>query len=405
MSSMIWDFARNMIKNKLIAVSVAAGIIISELSCPLNAFAEEATEDVSEAGSDEEDMTVSEEEPEEEDQVTESECDVPAVIEGGDYDTSTTRYILDSTQGISAGAGTIMSTKSKTEYIQAAEDAEGTSWGFTHLGISNVSDHLNIRALPDESGKLVGKLAGNAACEIMGVEGDWTHIASGSVEGYVKSEYLLTGIKAKQKVREFVTDMVKVGTDGLNVREYPSTDAPIITQVATGELLEYVCTSGDWVGVLLDDETVFVSAEYVEITQELDTALTMTEVLYGEGVSDIRASICNFALQYVGNPYVWGGVSLTRGADCSGFVLSVFKNFGVSLPHSSVVQATRGTKISLAEAKPGDLVFYGNGKRINHVAIYLGGGMIVHASNPRTGIRTSNVYYRTPVKVVRVLYD
>ena len=315
------------------------------------------------------------------------------------------RETLDGTETTVVGSGSFMSEKTDEEYLQALDDAQGASWGYTNLGISNVSDNLNIRAYPGEDGKLVGKLPGNAACEVLEEEGDWTHITSGEVDGYVKSEYLLTGVQAKKRVREFITEVVRVGTDGLNVREHPSTGSPIVTQVATGEVLEYVSTEGEWIAVMLDDQTVYVSAEYVEVTKELDTALTMSEVLYGAGVSDVRVDLCNYALQFVGNPYVWGGTSLTRGADCSGFVLSVFKNYGISLPHSSVAQATKGTKISLGDAKAGDLVFYGNGKRINHVAIYLGGGRVVHASNPRTGIRTSNVYYRTPVKVVRIIND
>ncbi len=317
---------------------------------------------------------------------------------------TTARQVLDS-RGSSAGIGSLIGRKTEEEYIAAREAMEGANWGYTKLGISNVSDNLNIRAIPGEDGRLVGKLPKNAACEVLEEEDGWTHITSGEVEGYVKSEYLLTGLQAKMRVREFVSDVVKVGADGLNVREEPSTDAPVVTQVATGEILDYVSTEGDWVAVMLDDETVYVSADYVEVTSELRTALTMTEVMYGEGVSDVRADLCNYALQYVGNPYVWGGVSLTRGADCSGFVLSVFKNYGVTLPHSSRAQANMGTKISLGEAKAGDLVFYGNGSRINHVAIYLGGGRVVHASNPRTGIRVSNVGYRTPVKVVRILVD
>lgn len=326
-------------------------------------------------------------------------------MNGAEGSSETDKKAGDMLETSGSGAGVLFGRKTRAEYMAALEAAEGASWGYTNLGISDVSDNLNIRALPGEDGKIVGKLPRNAACEIVSEENGWSRIRSGEVDGYVKSEYLLTGLAAKSRVREFVTDVVKVGTDGLNVREEPSTDAPIVTQVATGEVLDYVGTEGDWVAVLLDDETVYVSADYVEVTSELRTALTMTEVLYGEGVSDVRAALCNYALQYVGNPYVWGGVSLTKGADCSGFVLSVFKNYGVSLPHSSASQANSGTKISQGEAKAGDLVFYGNGRRINHVAIYLGGGRVVHASNPRTGIRVSNVSYRTPVRFVRILQD
>ncbi len=337
---------------------------------------------------------------------TESLADAYAALnnEEKETETETARDALNTTE-MSAGAGALFGRKTAEEYLAAREAAEGACWGYTNLGISDVSDNLNIRALPGEDGKLVGKLPKDAACEVLETDGDWTHITSGEVDGYVKSEYLLTGLQARQRVREFASDVVKVGADGLNVREEPSTDAPIVTQVATGEILDYVGTEGDWVAVLLDDETVYVSSDYVEVTSDLRTALTMTEVLYGAGVSDVRADLCNYALQYVGNPYVWGGTSLTRGADCSGFVLSVFAKYGVSLPHSSRAQATMGSSIKLAEAQAGDLVFYGNGRRINHVAIYLGGGRVVHASNPRTGIRVSNVGYRTPVKVVRILDD
>ena len=136
---------------------------------------------------------------------------------------------------------------------------------------------------------------------------------------------------------------------------------------------------------------------------ELGTAMTMMEVRYGQGVSDVRVDLVSYACQFVGNPYVWGGTSLTRGADCSGFVMSVFANYGVSLPHSSGSQAGCGTSISASEAQPGDLFFYGSGKVINHVAIYIGNGQIVHASSPSTGIKISNAYYRSPVCVVRVL--
>ena len=305
-----------------------------------------------------------------------------------------------------AGAAVLLADRSAEEYLQAVEDAEGASWGYTNLGIANVEDNLNIRSIPQEDGKLLGKLPKNAACEILDeTEDGWAHIMSGEVEGYVKAEYLLVGYQAKRRVREFLTTNAVVLTDGLNVRERPDTDAEIITQVAEGEELEFIEEQGEWTKIYLDDQEVYVASEYVEVREELATAITMTEVLYGAGVSDIRASICQYGMQFLGNPYVWGGTSLTKGADCSGFTMSVFKNFGIKLPHSSVAQAKMGTTINIGEAKPGDLIFYGNGKRINHVAIYIGNGMVVHASNPRTGIRTSGVRYRTPVKAVRILYD
>ena len=143
----------------------------------------------------------------------------------------------------------------------------------------------------------------------------------------------------------------------------------------------------------------------MEVKSDLNTAITMTELLYGQGVSDVRVDLCQYAKQFLGNPYVWGGTSLTNGADCSGFVLSVFKNYGVSLPRTSREQAKAGTAIRESELMAGDLIFYAKGGTINHVAIYIGSGQVIHASSPKTGIKISAYNYRTPYKMVRVLQD
>ena len=291
------------------------------------------------------------------------------------------------------------------EYLQEAGEMDATHYGYQNLGIANVENNLNIRDAASESGKLVGKLPRNCACEIVAEVGDWSQIKSGSVEGYVKTEFLFTGVEALTKARELISTYAKVDADALKVRLEPNLDAEVYTTVAQGEKLEYVETlDNGWVSVLLDDETVYVSGDYVTVEEALDTAITMSELLYGQGVSDIRVSLCEFAKQYVGNPYVYGGSSLTKGTDCSGFTMRVYQNFGISLPHSSAAQANMGTRINASEAKPGDLFFYGSSSgRINHVALYIGGGQVVHASSPKTGIKINSAYYRSPVKVVRIL--
>lgn len=285
------------------------------------------------------------------------------------------------------------------------EDYKGYFWGYTNLGIANVDNNLNIRKEPSTSGKLVGKLPKNAACEILDEEDGWVHIISGEVEGYVSGEYLLTGMEAVVKARELVQKKAKVTCDSLKVREEASTEAEVIMTVAKGEKLDVLEEDGEWVKVDLDGQEVYVFGEYVEVSEDLDTALTITEVLYGEGVSDVRVELCEYAKQFVGNPYVWGGTSLTKGADCSGFVLSVFAKFGVTLPHYSVSQSQEGTKVAIEDVLPGDLIFYSNGKQINHVAIYIGNGQVIHASSPKTGIKISKYNYRTPVKARRILVD
>lgn len=309
-----------------------------------------------------------------------------------------------------AGAGitSVLENRMSTEeYIQLAQQAKGASWGYTNIGIANVeSGNLNVREEPSTSGKLVGKMPRYSACEVVEELDGWAHIVSGEVEGYVSLEYLLTGPDAKLKANELVRTVAIANVDGLNVRDYPDTESAVLTQVPKGAELEWLETLEEWVKVSIDGEEAYISAEYVTVEEKLDTAITMTELLYGVGVSDVRVELVEYAKQFVGNPYVWGGTSLTKGADCSGFVLSVYKKFGVSLPHHSGSQANSGTRISSGDLQPGDLIFYANsGGTINHVALYIGGGRVVHASSPTQGIRIDKYNYRTPCKYVKILND
>lgn len=307
------------------------------------------------------------------------------------------------------GVAVLMETnRTAEEYIQAAEEAKGAAWGYTNLGIANVtSGNLNVRAVASTEGKLVGKMPKDSACEVLEVTQDgWAHIQSGEVDGYVSMEYLLTGPDAVLKAEELVKTVAISQGDGLNVRDGASLDSAVLTQIPKGEELEYVETDGEWVKVLIDDEEAYISAEYVVVEEKLDTAITMTELLYGQGVSDVRVELVEYAKQFLGNPYVYGGSSLTKGTDCSGFTMSVFKKFGVKLSHHAADQAREGTKISASELLPGDLVFYSDSKgNINHVALYIGGGRVIHASSPKTGIKISKYNYRTPVRYVRILKD
>ena len=285
---------------------------------------------------------------------------------------------------------------------KALAEAAG-EFGYTNLGIAQADGNINVREVPGTEAEIVGKLPNNAGCEIIGTDGEWTQIESGKVKGYVKSEYLLTGEAAIAKAQEVKQTVATVTTTTLYVRDEANTDSHVITMMPEGEELEVLEVLDGWVKINVDSDEGYVSSDYVSIATELPKAQTMTEVRYGQGVSDVRVSLVSYATQFVGNPYVWGGTSLTRGAACPGFVLSVFANYGISLPHSSKAQANCGTKIAASDAQPGDLFFYGNGSSINHVAIYIGGGRVVHASSPKSGIKISGAYYRTPVKVVRVI--
>ncbi len=311
---------------------------------------------------------------------------------------------------VAAGAGFISQTVpvSMEDYDDpddSEEESGGGAYGYTHLGVARVEDHLNVRASVEDDSKIVGKMSNDSGCEIIGVEGNKAHIISGSVEGYVSMDYLLSGQAAIDYADTIVKLQATVSADGLKVRAVPDLEGEIVSMVAYGEELEVVEELEGWVKILYDGQEAYVSAEYVTVGKNLKTALNMSEFLYGAGVSDVRVDLCEYAKQFRGNPYVWGGTSLTHGADCSGFVLSIFAKYGIYLPHSSRAQANMGTKISMSEARPGDLVFYSKGGRINHVAIYIGGGQVIHASSPKTGIRITSAYYRTPTTVRRLIQD
>lgn len=325
---------------------------------------------------------------------------------------------------------------------------------YDNLGVSNVSSYLNVRDNPSEtSGKIIGKLESNAGCDILDkTDNGWYKIRSGKVTGYVKAEYILTGQQAKDKAMQ-VSHLVAISnTDGVNVRSEPNTKSSIWTQLAANEKFHVVSQQDGWVEIELDDTTAFISSDYVDVKYGLNEAIKFTPIVVatekpkattsasggsgsttkpstnasgGSGssgssgttssgsagssagaVSASRANIANYAIQFVGNPYVYGGTSLTSGADCSGFVQSVMKHFGTSLPRTSRDQANCGRGISSSEMRPGDLVFYaGSGGTINHVAIYIGNGQVCHASNAKTGIKISTWNYRSPARIRNVLGD
>ena len=288
---------------------------------------------------------------------------------------------------------------------EVTQDAPSTIYGYTNLGIANVEETLNVRETPSADSSMVGKMPKNAAGEILETLDGWYKIQSGDVTGYVSADYLITGEEAAARAEEVKQTIATVKTPTLNVREEPNTECSILALMPQGEELNVLEDLSGWVKVDLDNTNGFISKDYVDISVQLPKAMTMTEVRYGNGVSDVRVDLISYATQFVGNPYVWGGTSLTNGADCSGFTLSIFAKYGVYLPHSSKAQANCGTRISASEAKPGDLFFYGSGSSISHVAIYIGNGQIVHASSKKTGIKISNAFYRSPICVTRVLGD
>ena len=278
--------------------------------------------------------------------------------------------------------------------------------GYTNLGMSVISSgNLNIRQEASTDSEVVGILTNHNACELLEDAGDWYKVTSGKVTGYVSKQYLVIGDEAEAIAEQEIKTVATVNTETLNVRAEKSTEAAVLSQVGNSEAFTVNSVADGWVEISVDDSVGYISQDYVTLAQALPTAKTIEQVKYGDGVSDVRASVVSYALQFVGNRYVWGGTSLENGIDCSGFTMRILGKYGVSLPHSSKAQPSCGTKISASDAKPGDLFFYGSGSSISHVAIYIGNGQIVHASNKRDGIKVSNAFYRSPICVARYLPD
>ncbi len=319
-----------------------------------------------------------------------------------------------------------------------AEVAEQKS-EYADIAIAQVDNYVNVRMEPNTESEVVGKLYNNSAATILETTADgWYRITSGSVTGYVKCEYVVAG--DEELARAVSTRYAKVTTTTLYVRTEPSTEASILTMVPIDDDLVVIDESiPGWAKVTTEEGEGYVSTEYVILTtefvqaeskeeeaarlakeeqerqaaaaaaaaarkKEADAAAASSseasvagEATYSAPTSSNGQAVVNYACQFVGNPYVYGGTSLTNGTDCSGFVMSVYGAFGIGLPHSSSGMRSCGYEVSLSEAQPGDIVCYSG-----HVGIYVGNGTIVHASTPATGITYSSVNYRTPICVRRI---
>ena len=442
---------------------------------------------------------------------------------------------------------------------------------FNNIAVAYINEgsYVNIRDEASLDGNVIGKIYNNCGADILGEEGDWYYIQSGSVTGYVNKAYFVTGADAEYLSYFIADEVATVNTETLMVREEADGESDIISMVGDSQELEVLGQEGDWVKVAVDAdligyvssdyvncETVFPAAESIEEEQirlaEEEAARQAAEEAYAQylaeqeaayaqylaeqeaayqaaiaqqqaeqaqaeaeyaaylaeqqaayeaaiaqqeaeqaeaeaqyqqylaeiayleslqqdpsleteapiyedpvyedpgyedpiyedpgyedpiyedpgyedpiyedpgyedpiyedpgyedpiyedpGTSSIGDQIVAYALQFVGNPYVWGGTSLTDGADCSGFTQSVFAAFGIYIPRTAAEQAGSGTPVDLGSLQPGDLIFYSDGGTIGHVSIYIGNGQVVHASSPSTGIIVSDRSYRSEYSAVR----
>ena len=374
---------------------------------------------------------------------------------------------------------------------------------YSNIAVSQVTDYVNIREQATTSSDIVGKIYNNCAAVIEetveGEGGTWYRIQSGTVTGYIKAQYFITGEEAEKLAQSIGREFVTVNTEGLRLREQPDLNSNILTHLSNGARYVVQGEEGDFFKVEVDADLVgYIAQQYCKTEVEFDQAVSLEEerqklaeeaqrkqeadeayaaleqvrqveanyaaasgnasvntdeliiaanpivsdnsqrasaptlpsetrtasanpsggssgnaaqspAVSGPGsaavVSATRTAIVAYAKQFLGNPYVYGGTSLTDGTDCSGFTQGVYKHFGITTGRSSRDQAAKGREIAVSSAQPGDLLFYSSGSSnyINHVALYIGGGQVIHASNSTTGIIISPYDYRTPCKAVTFL--
>lgn len=407
---------------------------------------------------------------------------------------------------------------------------------YENIAVSQVTDYVNIRKEANTDSDIVGKIYNNCAATILetveGEGGKWYRIQSGTVNGFIKAQYFITGAEAETLAQSIGREFVTINTESLRLREEPNLTSNTLTLLSQGARYVVKADAGEFFQVEIDSDLVgYVSKDYCKAEVEFDQAVSLEEeaakkeeearrkqeadaaiaalqqvilveakqestdssntsgqteagqdskpaadvkpgssqpgsstgtdsgsnppqaaviqgaapggssssssgsqapgsqpqssskpagnsqgekpsasvVLAGGGpgsatvASATRTAIVAYAKQFLGNPYVYGGTSLTNGADCSGFTQSIFKNFGIEIGRSSRDQAANGKEISISAVQPGDLLFYGSGSYINHVALYIGGGQVIHSSNERTGILIAPANYRTPCKAVTFL--
>ncbi len=305
----------------------------------------------------------------------------------------------------------------------AVSDSSEANFIKNTMGFAQVSGYIYMKSDASDESANVGKLYDNASVMVLSKKNDWYKIKSGSITGYVKTGYIVTGEKAEFIAKKVAKKIAVVQVSSLKIRSRATTKSSVLGTVKKGTQLAIVDDLTGWVKIKTKNNTYgFISKKYIKINTTYDTAVSVEEQSKNNQSQNDKTSsagnknstnstksvttstgskIAVYATKFVGYRYVWGGTSLTRGVDCSGFTQSLYRSFGISIPRTSRAQATGGTRVSISNLKQGDLLFYSKRGTINHVGVYIGNGKVISASSPSTGIRITAYNYRKPVKAVR----
>lgn len=299
-------------------------------------------------------------------------------------------------------------------------------------GFADMTAYTLIRSQPNNDSAWVGKLYPGNVVTVGDITPEWTQIISGNVIGYVRTEYIVIGEEASKRIEDIQQTKIIVDVHTLNVRTGPSTDYEITGKVHQGMEIEVTgAKENDWYLIDTPEGDRYVCGQYVKeekeytfaeskqeeeeriayakwleeeeiriAKEEEEAKARAKEIAEGKIVEGSQAGkdVVEYAKQFIGNPYVWGGTDLVNGADCSGFVQSIYKKFGVQLPRTSSEQRKAGVSVSYSEVQPGDIVCYSG-----HVGIYMGDGKIVNAINSKKGIGILSATYDKILSVRRVI--
>ena len=290
----------------------------------------------------------------------------------------------------------------------AADPRESVMDGFHNLGVVIAKNYLNVRNAPStKKGKIVGKLYKYSGVDLLepSADGKWFHIISNEVDGWINAEFVAIGEEARQLAINNCFPGIKVTAKLLNVRSGPSKKHEIITQISKGSVFVVTGFEGEWIKIDLGSEDEgYIHSDYTDWLYMLPEAVEYTE----PEMNPVRKQLIDFAMEYLGGTYKYGGTKLGVAVDCSGFTMRVYEHFGYELSRTAAYQMkNNGVPVDYKDMKPGDLIFFWSNKRncVGHVGIYIGNGKMIHAASEKRGIVIDRYDYMTPIGARNIIGD